>query len=242
MENVELDSQKQAAEGDVIQTNEGNPEGQSTQTNEETAKIEAEKLLQAEYTRTRQALIESTKKLVEKDGSELHSIQDPKLRDSVSKALFNMGYNEAVAVFGKDFNSTNDKGDEPSTSEEIQKELRLLKYRETQREIDVAINNLKLKSPEMFNGVSDMDEKIREELENIVPTLPIEERVRRAANNAFGSVIDSTSLAYKLLNSKSSGTNVNTNSSPNKWEENGNKTTEQVLSTMMRGFMGIPKK
>jgi hypothetical protein len=102
METVELDSPK----GDVIQTNEGNPDGQSTQNNadnqsNDAAKVDAEKLLQAEYTRTRQALIESTKKLVEKDGSELHNIQDPKLRDSVSKALFNMGYAEAEAVFGK---------------------------------------------------------------------------------------------------------------------------------------------
>lgn len=49
-----------------------------------------------------------------------------------------------------------------------------------------------------------MEDKIREELSNIVATLPLEDRVRRAANNAFGSVLDSTSLAYKVLNNKNS--------------------------------------
>lgn len=236
---VELDSQEI---GDVIQTNEGNPEGQSTQTtNEETAKIEAEKLLQAEYTRTRQALIESTKRLVEKDGSELHDIQDPKLRDSVSRALFNMGYAEAEAVFGKWFTSAENKGDEPTSIDAVQKELRLLKYREEERNIDMAINKLRSESPQMFQWVSDMEEKIREELGNIVTSIPLDDRIRRAANNALGSALDSTSLAYKILNNKNSWiASGSTNKSNTK--SNEENSTQQLLSTMMKGYMGIKSK
>ena len=85
--------------GEVIQQN-----GEDTTTVVQPTQVVNEedyKNLQAFATQNRQALIESTKKLVEKDGSELHNIADPKLRDSVSKMLFNMGYAEAEAVFGK---------------------------------------------------------------------------------------------------------------------------------------------
>ena len=86
--------------GEVIQTNveDITPVIQPTTT---TVNEEDYKNLQAFATQNRQALIESTKKLVEKDGSEIHNITDPKLRDSVSRAIFNMGYAEAEAVFGK---------------------------------------------------------------------------------------------------------------------------------------------
>lgn len=87
-----------------------------------------------------------------------------------------------------------------------------------------------------------MEEKIREELSNIVTTLPIDERIRRAANNALGSALDSTSLAYKILNNKNSGiASGSTNKSTTKSDAEEN-STHQVLSTMMKGFMGIKSK
>jgi hypothetical protein len=43
-------------------------------------------------------------------------------------------------------------------------------------------------------------DKIREELANISVALPIDERVKRAANISIGSVFDNTSMAYQLLN------------------------------------------
>jgi hypothetical protein len=161
----------------------------------------------------------------------------------VSKALFNMGYAEAEAVFGKWFTTTDkSEDDSEATTETIQKELRLLKYRESQREVDIAINELRNNSPEMFNGVSDMDEKIREELSNIVSTLPIKERVRRAATNVFWSVWDSTSLAYKILNQKNSWV-VMGGSRQGNGDDSKTKKDETVssLSSFMLKSMGITK-
>jgi hypothetical protein len=69
-------------EGDGIQTNVENPQGQAPQ------QTEAEKLLQAEMTRTRQALIETTVDNVSQNASKLHEITDVKLKDTVTKRLY----------------------------------------------------------------------------------------------------------------------------------------------------------
>lgn len=65
-----------------IQTTVENPQGQAPQP------TEAEKLLQAEMTRTRQALIETTVDNVSQNASKLHEITDVKLKDTVTKRLY----------------------------------------------------------------------------------------------------------------------------------------------------------
>ncbi len=74
--------QAQPIEGDGIQTNVETPNGQAPQ------QTEAEKLLQAEYTRNRQALIKATAENVSQNASKLHTIEDSKLKDSVSRELY----------------------------------------------------------------------------------------------------------------------------------------------------------
>jgi hypothetical protein len=44
------------------------------------------------------------------------------------------------------------------------------------------------------------EEVLMSELENISSSLSIDERVKRAANITLGTVFDTTSLAYSLLN------------------------------------------
>jgi hypothetical protein len=137
----EIEQAKLIADG--IQNNGETPNGQAPEP------TEAEKLLQAEMTRNRQALIATATKLASSNVSELHSIEDSKLKDSVSKNLYGMLYNEAVAVFGANFASK--KPDDGKVNDDIvetqNKKIRLLEYKQEEANVEMAIAAHKVSHP-----------------------------------------------------------------------------------------------
>lgn len=98
-----------------------------------------------------------------------------------------MTYAEATAVYGSNFDISNtDKSDEDKGSDSklanVEKELRLFKYKESIREVDYELSKFEAANPNMFGANAEaMREKIKEELANVSPNLSIDERIRRAA-------------------------------------------------------------
>lgn len=180
------------------------------------AQLEADKLaLQAEYTRTRQALIEVSVEQAKANPTYLNSIKDTKLQNSVVKQLYGFDtYDQAVAVLGQDFNaSSNDdgNGDEDRTLK-LEREIKLMKYNSSKSEVENAIKDYKLTNPQYFVD-STAEDKLREELKFISGELPIEERIKRASHIALSPSYDPTASAYQILNSWSmvNGGNVSLN-------------------------------
>lgn len=144
-------------------------------------------------------------KLVEKDSSELHKIEDIKLKDAITKQLLNMTYAEANAVMGNNFSistTTNEDNSSKDTSNlsEVEKQLRLLQYKDTVREKESAMSAFKSQNPELFAGDADaMTSKIEKELEFVSSSLSMDERIKRAASASLGNPSDKQSLAYQLL-------------------------------------------
>lgn len=87
----------------------------------------------------------------------------------------------------------------------------------------------------MFNN-NNADELIREELKYITSELPMDERVKRAANNVLGSKYDPTSLAYKAIASASS---VQNPTNINNGEVQKKNELEQKQDSL-RAFWGLP--
>lgn len=164
-------------------------------------------------TKARQGEIAMAIKLVEKDSSELHKIEDIKLKDAITKQSLNMTYAEAIAVMGNNFSiTTSPNGDDSSNwgnngnLSDIEKQLRLLQYKEQNREVESALADFAAKNPSFFSGDAEwMREKILNELGNISSSLSIDERVRRAATVSIWNPLDKESLAYNLLLSAQSG-------------------------------------
>ena len=231
--NIWTDLQKEGIQSTEVGVNETIPQPASVIPDEQY------KALQAEYTTNRQELIETTSALVEAKPSYLHTIKDSKLKDSVSKKLFDMGYNEAVAIFGKDFSSTT--ADEAKNKEafenSIEKEVRLLKYRAEQNEILSEIASHKVTSPNLFENTN-MEEKILEELANISSSLPIKERVSRAITLAWGNAFDSKSLAYQILNKGKVNSGSSTQNTKEKTEV---EIKTSALSDYINKRMGVKK-
>lgn len=173
-------------------------------TAEQLAQIEADKLaLQSEYTRTRQALIESNVELAKANPTYLNSIKDTKLQNSVVKQLYGFDtYEQAVAVLGQDFNAPSEEGgngDEDRTLK-LEREIKLMKYNSSKSEVENAIKDYKLTNPQYFVDPS-AEDKLREELKFISGELPVSERIKRASQIALVPSYDPTSVAYQVLNS-----------------------------------------
>lgn len=180
------------------------------------AQLEADKLaLQAEYTRTRQALIEVSVEQAKANPTYLNSIKDTKLQNSVVKQLYGFDtYDQAVAVLGQDFNAApNDdgNGDEDRTLK-LEREIKLMKYNSSKSEVENAIKDYKLTNPQYFVDPT-AEDKLREELKFISGELPIGERIKRASHIALSPSYDPTASAYQILNSWSmvNGGNVTLN-------------------------------
>lgn len=96
-----------------------------------------------------------------------------------------MSYAEASAVMGANFDISainDDKSGDDATDSQVIRKLKLLEYKDAQREKESAIAKFQAENPEFFKGdANSMKEKIEKELEYISPTLSIEERIRRAA-------------------------------------------------------------
>lgn len=199
--------------------------------------------IQAFATKARQNEIARTTRLVEKDSSELHNLDDAKLKDSVTKSLLNMTYAEATAVYGSNFDLSNkDKSDEDKGNDSkltnVEKELRLMKFKESIREVDYELSKFESANPNMFWANAEvMREKIKEELANVSTTLPIDERVRRAATISLWNPMDLKSLAYSFLNWAQAGSAAWISS-----VEEAQKTKTQKLTQELREFWKLDKK
>ena len=150
-------------------------------------------------------------RLVTKDSSELHSIEDVKVRDAVTRDLLKMSYAEASAIYGSNFDISKNNGDEPGSNKDngdedtpMARKVRQLEYRDALREKESAMSNFISKNGDLFAQGSDaMIARIDAELEFISNKLPIDERIKRAASIAMGSPVDTTSLAYSILQNAS---------------------------------------
>ena len=243
MENQETLNSEATTVDTTIQTDSNstqNPQGQAED------KVSKEEYLNAQAfgTRARQAEIAMATKLVQTDGTQLHSIDDVKVRDAVTKQLLKMSYAEASAVLGANFDiskGTEDDSDDTTarqTSPWIERQLKLLQFKDAQREVDSAIEAYATKNPEVFKADAEtMKEKIRSELENISTSLSPDERVRRAATVSLWNPMDKQSLAYNLLLSWAAGS---PKGATQQKEDEANKTTK--LQDELRLLWGIKQK
>lgn len=193
-------------------------------------------------TKARQAEIAMATKLAQKDSAELHSLEDPKVKDAVTKQLLWMSYAEASAVLGANFSvskSTSDEGgDNAGTNSNIERELKLLRFKDEQREVEYAIAAYESANPSFFSwDASAMKERIREELQNISTSLPVEERIRRAATVSLWNPIDKQSLAYQLL---LNGTAWSPRGATDPQE--AQKTNTERIQAELRELWGLPPK
>ncbi len=217
---------------------------QNDSTKTQNTQVQAEVVTKEEYlnaqafgTKARQNEIAMATKLAQKDSKELHAIEDSKVKDAVTKSLLWMSYAEASAVLGANFDitaSNDDKsGDEANDSQVIRK-LKLLEYKDAQREKDSAMSAFIAENPEMFKGnATAMKEHIEKELEFISSSLPISERIRRAATTSLWNPLDKQSLAYNLLlNSVAGKPNGSTS------HEDEAKINEDRIRKEIRAFLG----
>lgn len=197
---------------------------------------------QSFWTKARQNEIAMATKLVEKDSSELHKIEDIKLKDAITKQLLNMTYAEANAVMGNNFSlSTTTNGDDSSKDNsnlsEVEKQLRLLQYKEGVREKESALSIFKSQNPDLFTGDADgMTAKIEKELEFVSTSLPIDERIRRAASASIWNPSDKQSLAYQLLLNAQAGTSRGASS-----QQDEAKIKKERIREEIRDFLKLPK-
>lgn len=227
--------QNSSSSEEILKTNE-TPNGQAL-TTEQLAQIEADKLaLQAEYTRNRQALIDTTAMVAKNDPTFINSIKDVKLQNAVVKQLYNFEtYEQAIAVLGNDFNAVNDGNGDEDRTEKLERELKLIKYNASKSEVENAIKDFKLTNPNLFLA-QDAEDKLRAELQFISGELPANERIRKASSIALQVQIDPKSAAYQVLNSwNSGGGNASINSEKVR-EENTQKQIEAG-----RALFGLPK-
>ena len=218
-------------------TNTQNPQGQA-----EVVTKEEYLNAQAFGTKARQNEIAMATRLAQKDSKELHAIEDSKVKDAVTKSLLWMTYAEASAVLGANFEitaSNDDKsGNDATNDTEIVRKLKLLEYKDAQREKSSAMDLFQAANPELFKwDVEAMKERIEKELEYVSASLPIDERIRRAATASLGNPMDKQSLAYNLL---LNGTAWSPRGVANPQEEA--KTKTENLQSELRAMWGLPAK
>lgn len=183
-----------------ILENNGTPENGQIQNNGvEQIPVEQYKALQAEFTRSRQALIELAVDKATSDPSSISEIKDKSLQNSVVKQLYWFDtYNQAVAVLGSELNAASSGNESDDRTATLERELKLLKYNSQKSTIENEIKNYKLSNPQYFVS-ADSEEKLLAELEFISGNLPVAERIKRAATIAFVPSIDPTTDAYRTL-------------------------------------------
>lgn len=222
---------------------------QNDSTNNQNTQVQADVVTKEEYlnaqafgTKARQNEIAMATKLAQKDSKELHAIEDSKVKDAVTKQLLWMTYAEASAVLGANFEitaSNDDKsGNNATNDSEVVRKLKLLEFKDSQREKDSALASFQAANPELFKGDANaMKERIEKELEYVSTALPIDERIRRAATASLGNPMDKQSLAYNLL---LNWTAWNPRGVANPQEEA--KTKTENLQSELRAMWWLPAK
>lgn len=222
---------------------------QNDSTNAQNTQVQAEVVTKEEYlnaqafgTKARQNEIAMATRLAQKDSKELHAIEDSKVKDAVTKQLLWMTYAEASAVLGSNFEittSNDDKsGNDATNDSDIVRKLKLLEFKDSQREKDSALATFQSANPDMFKWDAEaMKARIEKELEYVSAALPIDERIRRAATASLGNPMDKQSLAYNLL---LNGTAWSPRGVANPNEEA--KTKTENLQSELRVMWGLPAK
>ncbi len=222
---------------------------QNDSTNTQNTQVQAEVVTKEEYlnaqafgTKARQNEIAMATRLAQKDSKELPAIEDSKVKDAVTKQLLWMTYAEASAVLGSNFEittSNDDKsGNDATNDSDIVRKLKLLEFKDSQREKDSALATFQSANPDMFKWDAEaMKARIEKELEYVSAALPIDERIRRAATASLGNPMDKQSLAYNLL---LNGTAWSPRGVANPNEEA--KTKTENLQSELRVMWGLPAK
>ena len=222
---------------------------QNDSTNTQNTQVQAEVVPKEQYlnaqafgTKARQNEIAMATKLAQKDSAELHAISDSVVKDAVTRQLLWMSYAEASAVLGANFDitaSNDDKsGNNADNNSDIVRKLKLLEYKDSQREKDSALAAFQAANPELFKWDAEaMKAKIEKELEYVSASLPIEERISRAATASLGNPMDKQSLAYNLL---LNWTAWNPRGVANPQEEA--KTKTENLQSELRAMWWLPAK
>lgn len=156
------------------------------------------KNLEAFSTKNRQALIETAKRLVEKDKNELNFISDVKVRDKVVKELYGYdSFEEMTVVEGTDFSTSDDSNNEDELSF-LKKKIRKIEFTQSQKELETAIAAYKKENPSFFAS-GDSESELRSKLKLITGEMDVSERIKLAGKLAFVNPIDPTTAAYKVM-------------------------------------------
>lgn len=194
---------------------------------------DSEKELQAEYTRTRQSLIEMTAELVEANPRKLESIEDSKLRNSVVKKLYGVdSLAELKAIHGEKYWESGDNLDDV---EKLRRDFNKLKFVTTREKEEMAFEAYKSANPTLFKE-QDAVEKLQKAMEMISKDIPANERIKAASAIAFGTAnTNATADAYKafaITDVKSSGI------TPAPIEKKGDALVESKLKAINDFFKG----
>lgn len=104
-------------------------------------------------------------------------------------------YEEYVAIEGKPTGNI----DEEDEVAKLKKQVKQMSYASNKREIDNAINSVKLANPTLFL-TPENEEKLRNSLSLFSNEVDINERIQLAMKVALPQVtMDSTTLAYKAM-------------------------------------------
>ena len=186
------------------------------------------KSLQSEYTRNRQKRIDELAELVQLKPERLKSIDDKKLRDSVTKQVY--GYENYDTFVAVEWEDGNPQGNEDDDLYVLKKKVRSLEFTSKQKELDDAIEVYKIQNPTLVKSEKD-EAALREKLSFISSTIDAKERVRIAWKLAFSTDVDPTSLAYKALALSDVGVNSNSSTVTDKKKDENQEA--------LRKFLGI---
>lgn len=194
---------------------------------------DSEKELQAEYTRTRQSLIDMTAELVEANPKKLESIDDIKLRNSVVKKLYGVdSLAELKAVHGEKYWES---GDDLDDVEKLRRDFNKLKLITTREKEEMALEAFKGANPTLFKEQDAMS-KLMNAMDMISKDIPHTERIKAASAIAFGTAnTNATADAYKafaITDVKSSGISA----AP--IEKKGDAVVENKLKAISDFFKG----
>lgn len=179
-----MEKEQQASNEELANTNTvDSNEGQTTEQKEEGQLNEDAKRLRDEFTQARQREINLAIKLAERDKKSILDL-DRETQNKVVKELYWLNNLEEVKLIHWDnFYSKQDWDEEESDDRlaQLEREIKLSKYQREKQEIDSAIDELRRENPLAFED-SEVELKIKEELQYVSDKLPPKERVRRAAS------------------------------------------------------------
>lgn len=139
---------------------------QVVQTQEQVVPIKDYKNLESFATTNRQELIETAKRLVEKDKNELNFIKDIKVRDKVVKELYGYeSFEELTAVEGSEFATPKPEDNEDELAV-LRKKVRKIEYSQATKELENAVAAFKKENPDIFRSQS-AEEELRAKLKLI---------------------------------------------------------------------------